>query len=246
MVKFVPQKVSQQEHQHRDKRSRIAPTVTDRPKIECAEIANTSRSQISQQVEKGFKRRNNKPFIQSTFDSHQDKKTGSITAASSLESALIKLGINLHSTDIAERFKSMGLNDGAGLDFQDFSSFISTPSPVEEWVSALPLSQLVADAMPQYNGCISTDQLRNLSRATRHQLVESCEVIMEHLQKMLLDELAILKRAYDKLDRQAETESNHKFQTCMMSVGNIDDFHEGLAARIGKIELFGVCVPCDS
>jgi hypothetical protein len=220
--------------EHRDKRVCIARTANSDDACANLETQASARSKLSNQVEEGFKRRN-KEFIKSTFESHQDPATGSMLT-SSLESALLSLGIRLHTAELSEILRSRGLSDGEGLDFQDFTSLVSIPSPIEEWVRALPLSQLVADAMPKNDSCRGTDQLRHLSRMTQQQLDISCDVIMEHLVKIFQDQLVILKEAYAKIDSHVaadSTENSEKFQICKMNVGNLVNFHEGLASRIG-------------
>ncbi len=187
------------------------------------------KAKLAKQVDDGLKRKD-KELLKKTFNSHKDPNTNSIIA-SSLESALDKLGTNFHPIDLAEEFKSR--KGDTGLNFQEFTSLVSRPSPIEEWVRALPVIQLVADAMPKPDSCISTDQLRHLSDMTKDELTESCEIIMAYLKTILLEALAKLKEAYTKLDATVP-DSNHKFQMRPMSVGKIDDFHKGLAARIGK------------
>ena len=179
----------------------------------------------------------NEESIRTTFENHKDPKTGSILA-SSLKSALLSLGITLHTRDFYEILKSRGLNDVERLDLQEFMSIVSIPSPIEEWVRSLPLCQLVADAMPKNDSCIRADQLRQLSTITQEQLQISCGVIMEHLVKILRDKLVVLEQAYAKTDSRAGSDNNEnsgKFQICKMNIGNIKDFHEGLAPRIGKM-----------
>lgn len=191
--------------------------------------------QIRKQVEKGFARRNIE-FVRSIFDSHK-RKESELISTSSLVSALSDLGSHIQAAEIDELLNYRSLND-VGIDFQEFLSLVGTPSPIEEWVKELPLTQLVADAMPCID-CLKTDQLRHLSRATRIQLEESCETIKEYLFKILQEKLIVLKEAYEKLDSQPAPDCNSKFQISKMSVGNIDDFHEGLANRIGdKPNLF--------
>ena len=223
-----------EESKHRDKRVCIALTANSNEELD--RLDTSARSKLSNQVEEGFKRRN-EASIKSTFESHKDPATGSILA-SSLKSALLSLGISLHTADLSEIFKSRGLSHDEGLDLEDFVSLVSIPSPIEEWVRALPLSQLVADALPKIDCCLKADQLRHLSRMTQHQLEVSCDVIMDHLMNILQDRLDVLKEAYAKIDSHSAAdnyENAEKFQICKMNVGNIDDFHAGLASRIGKM-----------
>jgi hypothetical protein len=198
-----------------------------------AGLANmdAERLKLSNQVHDGLNRMNNE-FVRATFDNHKDPKTGSIVK-SSFASALIDLGIRFQSSEIDAIFESRGFNQG--LDFQEFSSFVSEPSPIEEWVRSLPLHQLVAHAMPRNDTCLSKDQLRHLCGITRDQLDLSCQVIMDHLAQILKQKLAILAGVYNKLDSHTAATTNEKYQVCKMSVGNINHFHQGLASRLGEL-----------
>ncbi len=200
------------------------------------EIENVeSLEKIKKQVEAGINRRNDQ-FVRTIFDSHKDVATNATESISarSLGTALSNLDFFVNAPEsIAELLKSRGLNDDGGLDFQEFRSLVNTPSPIEEWVSGLPLTQLVADAMPRTDVPIK-DQLRHLCKATAAQLKESCEVIKEGLLKILQEKLDALKDAYEKLDSHAASGSNSKFQVFGMNVGSIADFDKGLASRIGS------------
>lgn len=190
-----------------------------------------THEKIRMQVEAGFKRRNT-DFIRATFDSHKNVTKNAILA-SSLGPALNDLGVVVDPSEIDEILKSRDLNNDGVLDFDEFSSLVSTPSQVEEWVGGLPLTQMVADALPRVAG-LRADQLRQLSNATLKDLEVSCEIIKEGLLQILQEKLAVLKTAYKKLDSQTAAGSNSKFQISKMSVGNIADFHKGLTTRIGE------------
>ena len=200
-------------------------------------MAGHSHSKISKQVNVGFNRRNLE-FIKETFEKHRDE-TG-LLAASSLESVLRNLGINVHSAHMVEVIQSRGLNlNGADLrekrlDFEEFLSLVKTSSPMQEWIRAMNFTELIADALPQDDVYPETDQLRHLSRVSKSQIKVSIGVIRDHIGKILLNHLDILKKSFSNLDRQVAA-NNAKFQiTETMSVGDIENFHEGLAARIGK------------
>ena len=186
---------------------------------------------IRAQVRAGLKRRNIE-FVRAAFESHKDIGKNAILA-SSLGAALGSLDIRVDSAEIGVLLKSRDLNDDGGLDFEEFSSLVSTPSSLEEWVRGLQLNQLVADTLPRAD-CPTNEQLRHLSQTTPKQLEASCEIIKEMLFKTLQENTAALKESFEKLDRQAAAESNSKFQISKMSVGNIADFHDGLASRIGE------------
>jgi hypothetical protein len=200
---------------------------------------STSLEKIRKQVEAGYQRKRNE-FIRAIFESHKDTAKNLILS-SSLGQALRALDVHVDEKEIDDLLKSKDLNDDGGLDLQEFSAFVGTPSPIEEWVNNLPLSQIVADALPRQVGRPTKDQLRHLCKTTPRQLEESCEVIKETLLKTLQEELAHLKQAFVKLDSQAAANSNSKFQMITMNAGSITDFHVGLASRIGNKIIFSCC-----
>jgi cell division protein FtsB len=210
------------------------------------QIARTSRTggvtgdiqaEIRKQIEEGSKRRT-KQYVESTFNTYKDKER-SIILATCLGPALRDLGVPIEPSEIDNLLKSRDLNNDGGLDFQEFSSLVSTPSPIEEWVGELPVIQLVSDALPRAGGT-TKDQLRYLSKASPEQLEESCESIKEYLLKVLQEGVVVLKESYDKLDKRPAAASNSKFQISEMSVGTIADYHEGLSSRIGKCTFIAV------
>jgi hypothetical protein len=100
----------------------------------------------------------------------------------------------------------------------------------------LPLNRLVSDAMPRPVSCLRKDQLRYLSNVTLEQLEVSCDVVKEKLINILEEHLAILKKVLNCHAASNDISENvEKFQICKMRVGDIDDFHKGLAGRIGKL-----------
>ena len=188
-----------------------------------------SSDKIRKQVEEGLKRTN----IESVRDTFDFFKVNKVISASTLGPALRDLGVSVNATDIDEMLKSRDLNDDGSLDFEEFLSLVHTPSPIDEWVKELPLTEIVASAMPRVN-CPIKDQLRHLSRATSKQLEESCEIIKEKLLEVLLNKQAVLCKSYEKLDCHPAANGNTKFQTFQMNAGTIDNFHEGLSSRVGK------------
>jgi hypothetical protein len=192
-------------------------------------------SEISNRIDEGVRRRE-KEFVRAIFDLHKDKKTGVIPTGS-LEMALADLAIHSHLKEVVQVFQSRRLKEDSGLDFDEFYSLLTTSSSIEEWVRALPLAELVADALPRDDSCTDRDQLCKLSNISSDQLERCCRVVMKHLEKILRKQLEILKEAKEVSDNHSN-ENQDKFQmhqAVEMRVGNIGDFHEGLAKRVGNI-----------
>jgi Ca2+-binding EF-hand superfamily protein len=188
---------------------------------------------IRLQVDAGFKRRN-KGAIKAIFDLHKDSGTELLTPVS-LRLALIDLDVHVSEAEVTQFIQTMDLNNDGGLDFQEFLNVIDKPTPVELWARSLPLAELIASAMPR-NGGENKDSLRCLSRITPAELEASCMVLVEGLKKLLEEQIEALKKSFETLDQSSasgSSEAAKKFQVITMSVGNIGNFHEGLAARIG-------------
>ena len=187
------------------------------------------------QIQQGIKRRN-KDNIRSTFESH---KTDSLITKSTLQAALQDLGINVIDKEIDELLRSTDINNDGGLDFDEFSMLLSASSPSLEWLRSLPLAELVLDGLPKKDGITSQDQLRHLCNTSQSELEVSIQAIMEGLRKMLQENLAALKKAYDLLESKqaAQDSASAKFQIRTMSVGNVEDFYNGIKTRIGKVPM---------
>ena len=189
---------------------------------------------LIEQVNQGFRRRSAEG-VRAAYEQHKDPRTHLIMP-NMLGPALKTLGWDVHA--MSELLEFADLNKDGGLDFQEFSLLLAKSTPIEEWAGTLPLAQIVADALPR-NDCRNKEQLRYLSRISRDQLEESCVAITEGVRRALHEQLAALKEAFERLDGQEAAASNasKKFQICKMSVGDISNFHQGLAARIGDYYL---------
>ena len=138
--------------------------------------------------------------------------------------------------EIEELLTSNDINNDGGLDFDEFSMLVSAPSPSLEWIRSLPLAELVLDGLPKKDGCTSQDQLRHLCNTSPEELEVAIQAIMEGLHKILQENIVALKKSYDLLEsKQAANDSaSIKFQIRAMSVGNVEDFNNGIKARIGE------------
>ncbi len=192
--------------------------------------------QLKIQIHEGFKRRST-GHIRSTFDCHTIDKV--ITAAS-LRAALKDLDVNVTEVEIGELLKSSDLNNDGGLDFEEFSMLVSRSNSCLDFVRSMPLAELVLDGLSQVQGCAGEHQLRHLSKTSPKDLEVSIQAITEGLAMLLHENLAALKKAFDLNDSKAAV--NHtasaKFEMINMSVGTIEDFYDGIAARIGDARFF--------
>lgn len=196
-------------------------------------------AKLKAQIQAGFNRRD-KEYLLATFNKFNSNKTDKLITASSLSAALKDMGIAVEQEEIEELLLSNDINNDGGLDLDEFSSLVSalSESPALEWARSLPLAEIVLDGLPKtdHDGCKNKDRLRNLCNVSERELEVSCTAIMEGLLKTLKENLAVVKKAYDLLDskKAADQSASAKFQIIKISVGKIEDFHNGIAARIGK------------
>jgi hypothetical protein len=128
-------------------------------------------------------------------------------------------------------FKSFDLNNDGFLELDEFMRAISVPSPLEQFICATPLCQILSDAFPRY---LDKDPIRSLCDLTSADLDAICKAfdlkgILVELFEMLKDQFAILHNA-------EITQGSKKFAMVPMPVGCIDDFHKGLVERIGILK----------
>ena len=197
--------------------------VTGSPKPFSIQRANLNPidvlNELKIQIQDGFKRRKDEN-VRSTFDSH---KKNEVISESSLRAALKDLGIDVLEKDISELLMS---SDDGSLDFNEFSLLVSRSSPGLDFVRSLPLAELVFDGLPKM-------ELRHLCEISPDVLEDSLLAITEGLRMMLQESLAALKKSYVDREAAASNPAAAKFEIIKMSVGSIQDFHKGIAARIG-------------
>ena len=106
-----------------------------------------------------------------------------------------------------------------------------------------PSSQFVAPALRAHvpGGC---DQLRGLASLATDQLDAAAASSTTSLREQLRKAQQLLQEINQAHEALAEQLSNTKYQIRKMDAGTTDDFHKGLADRIGYYPVFcAVCVP---
>jgi hypothetical protein len=201
-------------------------------------------NELAQQVKTGFKRRN-KEIVQEVFARLSSKQSSSETSSYLPKSQLLplfrELGVNISAREAEELFDEFDTGNSQGLDLQELLLLLQKPSRLHEWAMSLPLHQLLADAIPRKPGI---DPLRVVSKLTAEERSAVCDMVRMGLERMLEESSELLCKAFLKSDQRSKESfvDSSKFNLQSFSCGSIDDFHNGVEARIGEF----VCLSTSS
>jgi hypothetical protein len=150
------------------------------------------------------------------------------------------------SADENEFLNMLDTDKNGKLELKEFQeAILASCTPLEEWAKSWPLAQLLADSIPRLDDAHghSDDNLKILGRLDDQQLKLAVRGFAYGLERMLLKERDTLRYAMSKMDEHRENKQAEKFEVPEMKCGNIENFYDGLAARIG-IQYFQprVCV----
>ena len=183
---------------------------------------------MGNRIETGIKRQDT-AYVEETFKHFA--KEGKTLPKDQFIPLLEELGMLISADDVDGLFKSLDVNGDRGLDWDQFKTVVMVPSIVEQLIKTLPISQLIADALPIEEG---RDPLRVLSETSSEQIKCSCSVLMQYLETMLEDAVRKLKESVDCMDRMQTGTGAKKFEVPVaMSAGMVKDFFGGLAERLG-------------
>jgi Ca2+-binding EF-hand superfamily protein len=153
-----------------------------------------------------------------------------------LELALEALGVVVTKDQLSYHTRIIDLNFNGLIKYNAFKHIVLTPSPAEVWAKTLPLSRLLADAMPKLSEC---DHLRVISSLTSQEAQCVAKEVGVALKDILIQHIGQLKSSFRSMDQQVLKEDVHKISKfeviniTKMSAGSIQHFHEGLEGRIG-------------
>ena len=150
-----------------------------------------------------------------------------------LESALDELGVVVTKDQLAHHVRIVKLNFNGCIKYDAFKQIVHSPSPAEVWARTLPLSRLLADALPKVSDC---DHLRVISSLTTQETDYVAEEMCAALKEVLKQHIGQLKSSFQSMDKQVlkdEVHANSKFEVTEMAAGSIQHFYEGLEGRIG-------------
>jgi Ca2+-binding EF-hand superfamily protein len=150
-----------------------------------------------------------------------------------LELALDELGVVVTTDQLAHHIRIVKLNFNDCIKYSAFKHIVLSPSPAEVWARTLPLSRLLADALPKVSDC---DHLRVISSLTTQEADYVVEEMCAALKEVLMRHVCKLKSSFQSMDKQVlkeEVHSNSKFEVTKMLTGSIQHFYQGLEGRIG-------------
>ena len=167
--------------------------------------------------------------------SSADNSTKQIPSKKKFLEALKDLGVVVPDEEIGNLFLSTDSNGDGGINFQEFLRSVQMPSTTEQWVGTLPLAQVVSDVIADVRSFESQGPLRKVSQITPTELDVLCDAMRAGLKRLLAKHVSSLKASFEEMDKRVANNavSTTKFQVSNMSVGNANDFHNGLSSRIG-------------
>jgi hypothetical protein len=189
-------------------------------------------------------KRLDRQFVSSVFFKFADECTSKILA-SKFPFALKELNIEAIPGTVAELFKEADLDEDGGLDLDEFYRVINRPSELEQWCLTLPLPKLLAF-------CLETvitpagefaDPIRSVCNLSPQDLDLATSEFEAGLRQLLKDQTQQLDHCYEQLAIKVAEKpdgSSAKFQTPAMSGGTAEEFHKGLADRVGEYAIFCV------
>jgi Ca2+-binding EF-hand superfamily protein len=154
-----------------------------------------------------------------------------------LELALDDLGVVVTKDQLAHHIRIVKLNFNGCIKYNAFKHIVLSPSPAEVWAGTLPLSRLLADALPKVSDC---DHLRVISSLTTQEADCVVEEMCAALKEVLVRHVSQLQSSFESMDKQVlkeEAHANSKFEVTKMLAGSIRHFYEGLEGRIGTASL---------
>ncbi len=145
--------------------------------------------------------------------------------------------VTLSDADVQTYFVDMDVNTNEALDEDEFRRALQKPFPIEQAVSALPLSRVIASALPGLHGINADDQLKAFSKLGDEEVAAMAYAVSFELEKLLLEMVHDLRKGFEVKNNSAASGSDAgaKFSV-VLSGGKIEDFHAGLAGeRVGEL-----------
>jgi hypothetical protein len=138
-------------------------------------------------------------------------------------------------------FEEADINKDGALDRDEFARVINTPSELEQWCTTLPLPKLLAACLEPALASTSAaapgrEAVRRVADLPPQAIQEAVADFSAAMGRLLPERVAGLRECFSEQDRLAAAGSNGsgvKFQTFPMNVGTAENFHKGLADRVG-------------
>ncbi len=133
-------------------------------------------------------------------------------------------------------FNSLDVNSDGKLDIWEFQAAVQAESLLEEWARSLKVHQLVADAIPRREG---ENPLITASNLSPDVIALVATAAADGIQEILKMEVKRLRESFARMEKKDVNNLALKFQSKApkMNCGNFEDFHRGLTAHIGNLQL---------
>ncbi len=129
----------------------------------------------------------------------------------------------------------MDVDNNWALDLEEFKRAVRAPSTIEQLFVTLPISQILADAMPDMTW---SDRLRQFGQKTPDEIEDICNEAMPFLKSIIRDtvkRIEVSVQTMDALKANQSARTGVKFEVPPeMSAGSVGDYHDGLTGKIGK------------
>jgi hypothetical protein len=188
------------------------------------------------QVFTGLERRS-ETFLREIFDSYKDPKTKMLHSAR-LHGAL--LATRISESDDLEYDATLVQEQ---IDFEEFRRILQSRSVLDQWAKSVPLWQLLSDSIPRKTRTFDflrsskPDRLKMISNLAAEDIEEISEaflvgfkvLVTQHC-RTLQESLRSMKAKSSKVSASKKPSEKFGF---VMECGSIQDFHNGLSARLG-------------
>ena len=171
--------------------------------------------------------------ITRVYQEHAVPGTFRYIPSDKLETALEALGVVATKEELAHHTRIINLNFNDFIRYNAFKHIVLSPSAAEVWAKTLPLSRLLADALPKLSDC---NHLHVISSLTTQEAGYVAEEVCAALKEVLMRHVGQLKSSFQSMDKQVlkdEVHANSKFEVAKMAAGTIQHFYAGLEGRIG-------------
>ena len=131
-------------------------------------------------------------------------------------------------------FIDMDVENNKALDFDEFRRALQKPFPIEQALSALPLSRVIASSLPGLHSLKIEDHLEAFSNLKDNEVSAMASAVSYELEKLLLDMVRDLRKGFEVRNSSTGADTGEKF-SAVVSGGSVRDFHAGLAHRVGEL-----------
>jgi hypothetical protein len=131
-------------------------------------------------------------------------------------------------------FIDMDVENNKALNLDEFCRALQKPFPIEQALSALPLSRVIASSLPGLHSLKIEDHLEAFSNLKDNEVSAMASAVSYELEKLLLDMVRDLRKGFEVRNSSTGADTGEKFSV-VVSGGEVKDFHAGLAHRVGEL-----------